>query len=660
MKLNKMSSKLKYIVKNKPLPIAQDLEALKSKGIDLAKQLSGDIWTDFNEHDPGVTVLENLCFAIMEMSYKANLDFEQLFFAKENIEETENIEDYFLLKKEQIQYTNPISLLDYRKTLLDHLDENIVKNIWVEADMESIGAYRIYVYTEDQEEERLKEKILETYNKYRNFGEKCSKEQVIILTNTPIQDSISTAISKSQYSEDVITEAIAQLIYDIKNYIEPPIRFAKTIKKLNLKQENLVALKQGPLPSKKFIHPKDLLSTSLEKMTKVIDIAAFINQNAEKWNNLVFVEDSILKLPRINNSNNQILVFDVNKFINKIEEPLLRSKIRAAYQKKAIKPLLNGKVEWKTYHPKSNLSKKDLKDYYSIQYTFPQNYNLGLENIDTLDSVSKKQVKNLQNYLLLFESLLSDFLVKLISFPELLKISKKNKNTKIETEFVAILNKIPSSLNVDKEKIKSIYEKYSFNKTKQIQIREYALARYGEFFDIDLIKRAWGEPEDFEEKWLKQLNELMVYYSKYSIGRHNSFNIKNPLSDFPLSRKLSILLNQDYDLENPNVYVIESNLLFPEKNDLFGVVIILDLKINQPLSSKRQLAIIQLIKEEFPFYLNLSKDDFLFLGNQNTGAGITTLKDLFGTDEQNILQDQHIERGTFKNLYKAWRNQLAG
>jgi hypothetical protein len=46
--------------------------SLRSEGIRLAQLLSGEIWTDYNLHDPGVTILEQLCFVLTDLIYRAD------------------------------------------------------------------------------------------------------------------------------------------------------------------------------------------------------------------------------------------------------------------------------------------------------------------------------------------------------------------------------------------------------------------------------------------------------------------------------------------------------------------------------------------------------------------------------------------------------------
>ena len=58
--------------RNEGFPDWLDFEKLRKEGIEYIAQLSGKIWTDHNIHDPGITILEMLCF---------KLPFVCLFFA---------------------------------------------------------------------------------------------------------------------------------------------------------------------------------------------------------------------------------------------------------------------------------------------------------------------------------------------------------------------------------------------------------------------------------------------------------------------------------------------------------------------------------------------------------------------------------------------------
>lgn len=41
-----------------------DFAALRTEALHLLERLDGETWTDFNTHDPGITILEQLCYAL--------------------------------------------------------------------------------------------------------------------------------------------------------------------------------------------------------------------------------------------------------------------------------------------------------------------------------------------------------------------------------------------------------------------------------------------------------------------------------------------------------------------------------------------------------------------------------------------------------------------
>ena len=51
---------------------------LKREGIESVQNLSGKNWTDYNLHDPGITILEQLCYALTEIIYQADFDVADL------------------------------------------------------------------------------------------------------------------------------------------------------------------------------------------------------------------------------------------------------------------------------------------------------------------------------------------------------------------------------------------------------------------------------------------------------------------------------------------------------------------------------------------------------------------------------------------------------
>ena len=126
------------ISKEKPAIKSMDFDFLKAEGIRRIQEMAGNIWTDYNEHDPGVTILEALCYALTDLGYRTSFDMRDLLAPNPN----DQIEDdYDFYTARQILHNNPLTIQDYRKLLMDvsllvggpGLEEEIIgiKNAWL-------------------------------------------------------------------------------------------------------------------------------------------------------------------------------------------------------------------------------------------------------------------------------------------------------------------------------------------------------------------------------------------------------------------------------------------------------------------------------------------------------------------------------------------------
>ena len=62
-----MTAKSKPLDKNPTLEPVQDFYLLRREGIGFIERTGKDRWTDYNVHDPGITILEALCsFHLLE------------------------------------------------------------------------------------------------------------------------------------------------------------------------------------------------------------------------------------------------------------------------------------------------------------------------------------------------------------------------------------------------------------------------------------------------------------------------------------------------------------------------------------------------------------------------------------------------------------------
>lgn len=134
-----------------------DYDALRAFSIDYIQKISGKLWTDFNIHDPGVSILEAVCFALSDLAYRTNFAIQDLLTPKNGI--NPSVEKPSFLA-EEILPCNPTTLDEYRKLILEHIPG--VRNVWVEKKSESDsynGFYNVYVELEEEEYNHFFDKI---------------------------------------------------------------------------------------------------------------------------------------------------------------------------------------------------------------------------------------------------------------------------------------------------------------------------------------------------------------------------------------------------------------------------------------------------------------------------------------------------------------------
>lgn len=104
-------------------PVAFDFASLRQQAISQLEQMSGGAWTDFNLHDPGITILEVLCYALTDLGYRSSYSIPDLL-ANNGANAYES-----LYLAPEILPCHPVTITDLRRLVLD---VEGVKNAWIE------------------------------------------------------------------------------------------------------------------------------------------------------------------------------------------------------------------------------------------------------------------------------------------------------------------------------------------------------------------------------------------------------------------------------------------------------------------------------------------------------------------------------------------------
>jgi len=351
------------IEKDPELKNSQSFELLKELGLKHIETLSSSLWTDYNEHDPGITLMEVLAYAITDLGYRTGYDVKDILTAEN---EALNNHNETFHKAAEILPCNQVTELDLREILIDikgvrnawiKIAPEFENTYWVDYDASVLsttdpastteeevtflnGLYHIVVefdrlvITMDQDpSERVVEeqKVLDLARtklmEYRNFCEDYfTGERTYKLSNTPVTEVVTKpeAFEKIVLWADVevlpesdMEKVHAQIYFDVEQFLIPYASFY-TLKERLSKSKTIDEIFEGPLLENGFIdeeelskielfesiHTSDLYQVVMDvpgvKAIKTLKIANYISENGvEPLYDITIWENGELSLPKL-------------------------------------------------------------------------------------------------------------------------------------------------------------------------------------------------------------------------------------------------------------------------------------------------------------------------------------------------------------------------
>jgi hypothetical protein len=524
-----MAKEKKGISREKPPHKSMDFDFLRRTGIEFAQKYSGDIWTDYNDHDPGVTILEHLAFAITDLGYRTNFSIQDLLYAKDPAGSVKPDESFF--KPFEVFPTGPLTLSDYRKLIIDHIPE--IDNAWIQPEENHLSGYeglfsvliKPIDHNETDDPERfnqmVRSKVRQLLMKHRNMGEDLL--EVRIMKSEPLMVEASVYLSPDADGEQVL----ARILEVIRDLLSPPISLQHPDDMLR-EGKHIEDIFDGPLPINGFIKEHDLRSPPAS--LNISNIREVINK-VEGVQNLADVKvrkDGILvdggEVPIAQDT---YLVFDTLMLSEQSEGypiKLIRNGIevrvdlfytKLIYQSllTAKKETFRSKLDFQEAKPTSNKYLRDIASYFSIQKLFPQIYGVGTYGLPNRSSSQQvAQAKQLKAYLLLFELILASHLAQLGSIKKLFAISKdEGKSYFAQFPFDIpdvdlLLHPKDDNEGLDRrermEKIlEQLFTEFDNQGDRHNRFLDHLLARVGISLDDELIRRMLSLSLDEKDYW---------------------------------------------------------------------------------------------------------------------------------------------------------------
>lgn len=123
-------------------PDGLDFETLRKEGIGKIQDLCGETWTDYNLHDPGVTILEQLCYGLTDLSYHSGFAVQDYLACESS---AINFQQQALYPPKGIFPSSAVTKTDYQKILYDAIPE--INYVWLEPTIDKSKGKSKSLYT---------------------------------------------------------------------------------------------------------------------------------------------------------------------------------------------------------------------------------------------------------------------------------------------------------------------------------------------------------------------------------------------------------------------------------------------------------------------------------------------------------------------------------
>lgn len=136
------------INRNQSDPDELDFDALRKEAIGYVQDLCGNTWTDYNLHDPGVTILEQACYGLTDLAYRSGYEVADYLTDEAG---SIDYERHALFSPQEILPSSPVTKSDYEKIVYDAIPE--ITNIWFKKtsmnDTSFASLYTVFVQIDD-------------------------------------------------------------------------------------------------------------------------------------------------------------------------------------------------------------------------------------------------------------------------------------------------------------------------------------------------------------------------------------------------------------------------------------------------------------------------------------------------------------------------------
>jgi hypothetical protein len=566
--------------------IGLDFQVLRDGGIAMLQRLCGELWTDYNLHDPGVTTLEQLVYGLTDLAYRTG------FHMADYLTRADGKIDYAgqaLYAPDAILCCEALTIDDYRRLIYDAIPE--VAEIWIrhlDDGQLSIDVMRgLETGRRDKDHKvPLEQLVRMVYCKHRSLGEDLYEVRVLAPRPYYLRGEIDTCGERSP------AEILAQILFDCGNYLSSGMRVER-LADVAARGHTPDQVFQGPSMQHGHVTAgKGGAGARTVTVSQLIGVIQKI-EGVSRVRNLEFLDAALhpcveLRCDSAHDSYPTLPFPDQEAHIELlclrpvqgmeygVSEQVLPSSAawrihnRLVYDEAGLEfhKLHFERHAFRT-EPNHSLAcyplpvgrQRDLRAYYSIQHEFPAVYGIGQYGLPHDASPQRKtEARQLKAYLYPFEQLMANYLQNLQDFPTLFSASEtapahsyfsqhlgERGIPQIGELYAADTATMPALVHQALARQDDYFERKS-------RLYDYLLALYGEAFPQSALRRFNHYHKDDTDAWLLEAKRRLIgALVDLSAGRGRAFDYlkqRDQSSNLaPLQVRVAILLGLDGDQE---------------------------------------------------------------------------------------------------------------
>ena len=510
-----------------PEPIGLDFAALKSEGIAALQGLCGALWTDYNLHDPGVTVLEQLVYGLTDLAYRTEFAVADYLTGPDGAIDYEALALY---PPQDVFCGQALTANDYRRSLYDAIPS--LSEIWVRPLGNGQLAIDVAVRAEIQTLQgraNIAQRVRNHYARHRNLCEDLRDVTVLEPEAWYLHGDIELR------GEHAPAEVLAQILFDCRNYISAGMTVHR-MRDLAAQGMPLDTMYAGPPTVHGYItigeQPAREGSVTVSELVGVIgriagvkrvrsldfrsaDGASFetisCDTRSGRYPCLPFPKDAARGYLRLHAEHsagvgagaasarlrNQSFHEDAEHALKKLQ--FHRNAFRLSPDDGPVFALPAGR-------------RRALADYYSVQNDFPAVYGIGEYGLPRSAAPERiAQAQQLKGYLFPFEQLMANYLENLQRIPTLFSAHEQGGASYFQQSLSN--REIPGiqALLIDLEHVDAgtLEEQDDYHERKG-RVLDYLLALHGDDFPQATLRRHNQYHAHDTERWLLDAKAQLV------------------------------------------------------------------------------------------------------------------------------------------------------